>query len=870
MSQRARPVIRRWDGKLKEATVWNKLARDPELSAPGADCFVYLSHVEAQSQQPSFIVPFQRLVWFQCQPLIKNAAVGETHPEESSTLPTPPRTSRRHSPRSTCTLLLEAPDQYNSEEVMQYHITTRNFFACIMERPLVGPDPASALLALKVRMDLWRTPSVDNFATLHHYAKTQGYGDLGEVQTYLRNHLRGFTAEPTGYKLLDNAEHIHVGAPKHRKNSLKDPIPEPAWWTQLRGSRHPNHSSSSHPSPVGSVSDWSEGGTDGENEEIVMSGAIPPPKDIRDPSMTTYLPMMIHERSEYFSAGKERSSAAQTPMTKTCLEPESRPRYQSRIWSMPNLHHPNDNDIPPVLHRHSSWVSNLCRERTESSATQQQALSKRSTATPSLKHDRARAPQRHSLSVPRHGQSTSYRGQPSPIMEEASISAVQEVSASARAGVSKRSNHTSIIDPGSVVAKLNDPDAAPEVVPPTSALAGSTPLPPPSITRHCPRAVLPSHSILVCKTCQKPKAPSQYGKQMRQQLTSTSPKMARPLSLPAASTSSKPDKIVSSHHALSQSISSLEQYLEANTFDEDEDVSRFPSLKNRSHSAKVSKTSLTLSSAREDGEYTASRRDPLGSEMVTSSPDQNEKPAGKFGGSSFAGVPQAEEPYLRYNADDYPQQHIQSMAAAPPIRTSTKLSKPSKTSTTAKQPQRMLRIDCQENEPESDGSTPISSLSGSEKQHLSWGEPPSRSHRVPLDEQYLGMRSTETMDALIREVITLEGQLHAKEPLPLIVTSAGDTQSLSDWKEARKSKTQVENLQRTKSLAKQRMRNGLKIWNNKKLRKEAPSVMEYQGFVLCLDGSGKFSMVPSPAESFVDDTQDYPFERSKTPLCELG
>src|SRR5690349_16003837 len=124
MSQPAQPVIRRWDGKAKEAAIWNPHTRNPELSLPDANCFIYLSRQEVQRQQPSFIIPFERLVWSQCQPLIKKAAVRETHAGKSPTVPVPPRSPKRQPPRPTCTLVLEAPKQHNDEEVTQYHITT--------------------------------------------------------------------------------------------------------------------------------------------------------------------------------------------------------------------------------------------------------------------------------------------------------------------------------------------------------------------------------------------------------------------------------------------------------------------------------------------------------------------------------------------------------------------------------------------------------------------------------------------------------------------------------------------------------------------------------------------------------------------------
>src|SRR5690348_9409715 len=53
MAQNEYPILRRWDGKSKEATVWDRFYRDPELVEDDANCFVYLSGSSFERKHPA-------------------------------------------------------------------------------------------------------------------------------------------------------------------------------------------------------------------------------------------------------------------------------------------------------------------------------------------------------------------------------------------------------------------------------------------------------------------------------------------------------------------------------------------------------------------------------------------------------------------------------------------------------------------------------------------------------------------------------------------------------------------------------------------------------------------------------------------------
>jgi hypothetical protein len=79
-----------------------------------------------------------------------------------------------------------------------YHLTTRNFFAWLLGVPLVGTDPISALLDLKIRMDMWRDPGSGNFGALFDYVKEQGYGDFEALEIEMGKRLHGDMHEANG------------------------------------------------------------------------------------------------------------------------------------------------------------------------------------------------------------------------------------------------------------------------------------------------------------------------------------------------------------------------------------------------------------------------------------------------------------------------------------------------------------------------------------------------------------------------------------------------------------------------------------------------------------------------------------------------
>lgn len=138
--------------------------QDPELWYKNGDCFVHL-HERGQSQgEPAFKVPFACLLSAKCSPLVDKFA------------------NRSISEQDSCddqiNLYIPAPSTASLAEALQYHVTTRNFFAWVCRRSVVGEHLGTALVALFNSMRELRDDDVDNIQDLTDYLDEEGYLDM--------------------------------------------------------------------------------------------------------------------------------------------------------------------------------------------------------------------------------------------------------------------------------------------------------------------------------------------------------------------------------------------------------------------------------------------------------------------------------------------------------------------------------------------------------------------------------------------------------------------------------------------------------------------------------------------------------------------
>ena len=311
------PYIQRWNGHTREATTWTSLRRDPELFFPSGNCLIYLYTQGASRRGPSFRMPYDFLLYSACRPLIEQALLTSLqspvyHPGSN----TPPSYENLHDPSATdhtyLSLYLDAPTTMSQDEAFMYHLTTRNFFAWLVGAPLVGKDPVSALIDLKVRMDTWRDVGADNYTALQQYVQEQGYDDYDEVETRIaREHTFGADVDesPKPYRNLGDID-VKAGAPFEKDSA-----------GETKRGRRPSLSTSirSTSSRLRRKFSRSRKRRDDADPDSGVPPVPPTPTSVVGPAATATMPKKITSRPP--SASKMALSKPSRPTTSSSIKP---------------------------------------------------------------------------------------------------------------------------------------------------------------------------------------------------------------------------------------------------------------------------------------------------------------------------------------------------------------------------------------------------------------------------------------------------------------------------------------------------------------------------------------------------------------------
>ncbi|KAL1624160.1 hypothetical protein SLS54_004089 [Diplodia seriata] len=165
--------VKRWDGSGRRSVQWDGLRRDNELWLADGDCFVHLYERGYSRRGPSFCVPMEAL---------KHAACGNlftlcfAHTASRAQVPASQLSALKNAPEQMYELYIPAPEGCMREEAFQWHLTTRNFFAFLFKKPLVGTHLGGALVDLQERLHLFRSAQpMDNQSALMEYAEEVGY-----------------------------------------------------------------------------------------------------------------------------------------------------------------------------------------------------------------------------------------------------------------------------------------------------------------------------------------------------------------------------------------------------------------------------------------------------------------------------------------------------------------------------------------------------------------------------------------------------------------------------------------------------------------------------------------------------------------------
>ena len=179
--------IKLWPGNGEPAKAWGKLKRvrelqlylsidrksncegqpvrkvadschqDPELWDDCGDTVVYFGH---GYEYPSFRLSSILIEETKSPRLIDLLDKGIVQAEESTKSQTP---GVQHE------LYMDARSGGSKVDVLRHHVTTRNFFAFMLRKPLVGFTFYQALVDLHERLEEYLPPGIDNSVTLQSY-----------------------------------------------------------------------------------------------------------------------------------------------------------------------------------------------------------------------------------------------------------------------------------------------------------------------------------------------------------------------------------------------------------------------------------------------------------------------------------------------------------------------------------------------------------------------------------------------------------------------------------------------------------------------------------------------------------------------------
>lgn len=157
--------------------------QDSELWLPQGDCLIHLYPKGQSRRGPSFCVPFRALREARCGALMGLCSSKPVELDSAECL--------QYQRYGMCTatagqlnLYLPAPDFVTKGEAFQWHLTTRNFFAFVCGRPLVGAHLGKAFVDLQERMQSYRKHIVDNDDDLLEYADAMGYTNFVNCPDY--------------------------------------------------------------------------------------------------------------------------------------------------------------------------------------------------------------------------------------------------------------------------------------------------------------------------------------------------------------------------------------------------------------------------------------------------------------------------------------------------------------------------------------------------------------------------------------------------------------------------------------------------------------------------------------------------------------
>ncbi|KAF4977415.1 hypothetical protein FZEAL_6060 [Fusarium zealandicum] len=168
-------TVKRWDGAARTCTDWDNIRRDPELWFRNGNCLVHLYGRGQSRRGPSFKVPFSALLETQCYPLIDRFVAWDGIRKPNVRQLT--KWSRKN-PTRRIEMFIPSPPTTDKNQAFHYHLATRNFFAWVFRRSMVGSSLGGALIGLVHSMHEFRAGVDDNVSDMMEYFDEEGYLDM--------------------------------------------------------------------------------------------------------------------------------------------------------------------------------------------------------------------------------------------------------------------------------------------------------------------------------------------------------------------------------------------------------------------------------------------------------------------------------------------------------------------------------------------------------------------------------------------------------------------------------------------------------------------------------------------------------------------
>ena len=155
--------------------------QDPELWFPSGDCLVHFYGRGQSRRGASLRLLLADIESSNCRPLLERCCAYPVPESPAETVSSSSDDGGYFSNPSSIgkyELYIPAPTHLNREEALQYHLTTRNFFAWMFEKPIVGHRLGDALISLMDRMNEFRPDAEENLDDLLAYIDNLSYTDF--------------------------------------------------------------------------------------------------------------------------------------------------------------------------------------------------------------------------------------------------------------------------------------------------------------------------------------------------------------------------------------------------------------------------------------------------------------------------------------------------------------------------------------------------------------------------------------------------------------------------------------------------------------------------------------------------------------------